>query len=121
MDELGSGTDPAEGSSLGCAVLERLSSQCKLTVATTHHAEIKELADEDPMFVNASMEFDPVSLKPTYRLLWGKSGESNALDIALSLGFDPLIVKEARQILQQERGNVCGPYAEQRCQLNALN
>lgn len=104
MDELGSGTDPTEGSSLGCAVLERLANQCKLTVATTHHAEIKELAEDNPMFVNASMEFDPVTLKPTYKLLWGKSGESNALDIALTLGFDPLVVKDARHILEEERG-----------------
>ncbi|GMH36521.1 hypothetical protein BSKO_04389 [Bryopsis sp. KO-2023] len=103
LDELGSGTDPCEGSALASVILTKLSQKSKLTLATTHHAEIKDMAELDPLFMNASMEFDKVNLKPTYKLLWGSAGQSNALDISEALGFDGLIVKEARKILQREQ------------------
>jgi hypothetical protein len=62
--------------------------QARLTLATTHHAELKRVAEEDGRYVNVSMAFDTASLRPSYRLVWGAAGASNALDIAQSLGFD---------------------------------
>lgn len=64
------------------------------------------MAEVNPGFINASMEFDLVSLKPTYRLLWGHAGESNALNIATTLGFDPLVVQGAKNILDEEQGRL---------------
>ena len=77
-----------------------LSQVAGLTVATTHHAEIKELADTHPLFMNASMEFNAATLKPTYRLIWESTGQSNALDVCAALNFDPAVVQEARQTLK---------------------
>ncbi|EFJ40148.1 hypothetical protein VOLCADRAFT_121755 [Volvox carteri f. nagariensis] len=88
LDEVGSGTDPLEGAALARAVLDRLAGQARLTLATTHHAELKRAAEEDGRYVNVSMAFDTASLRPTYRLCWGAAGASNALDIAEALGFD---------------------------------
>lgn len=68
--------------------LRRLRPQSRLTLATTHHAELKRVADEDARYVTVSMAFDTASLRPTYALLWGAAGASNALDIAETLGFD---------------------------------
>lgn len=101
LDEIGTGTDPTEGAALAAAVLTELSQNSGLTMATTHHAEIKELADSHPLFMNASMEFNTATLKPTYRLIWGSMGQSNALDICTALRFDPKVVEEAREILQK--------------------
>ncbi|KAL4458289.1 hypothetical protein ABPG75_013154 [Micractinium tetrahymenae] len=101
LDEVGSGTDPAEGAALAAALLERLQRQAALTYATTHHAELKELAGTAPGFVNASVEFDVASLRPTYRLLWGAAGESNALAVAQGLGFAPAVVAAAREVAQE--------------------
>ena len=70
--------------------------QAAFTFTTTHHAELKEEAESDPMFVNAAMEFDIVTLRPTYRLEWGALGASNALAVAESSGFDIGIVNAAR-------------------------
>lgn len=99
LDEVGSGTDPAEGAALGAAILERLAGASGLVVCTTHHSEVKELAAEDPRFVGAAAEFDAATLRPTYRLLWGESGESSALDIAGRLGFSRNVVEAARATL----------------------
>lgn len=101
LDEVGSGTDPVEGAALARAILERLADQSGLCLATTHHSEIKEIDKEDDRFVNASMEFDVSTLSPTYRLIWGQSGASNALDIASALGFDPSILREARSVAKE--------------------
>lgn len=96
---------------MGSAILQKLSEQCGLTLATTHHADIKRMAEINSDFVNASMEFDSVSLKPTYRLLWGHAGESNALHIAHTLGFDPAVVEDAKNILEEEQGEfICAEY-----------
>ncbi|GLC46171.1 hypothetical protein PLESTB_001197300 [Pleodorina starrii] len=100
LDEVGSGTDPLEGAALARAVLDRLAGQAHLTLATTHHAELKRAADEDPRFVNCSMAFDTATLRPTYVLCWGAAGASNALDIAEALGFDRSVVLEARGVAQ---------------------
>ncbi|MGB3767374.1 MAG: endonuclease MutS2, partial [Phormidesmis sp.] len=86
LDEVGAGTDPSEGSALAIALLKHLADHARLTVATTHYGELKSLKYEDDRFENASVEFDDVKLAPTYRLLWGIPGRSNALSIARRLG-----------------------------------
>jgi DNA mismatch repair protein MutS2 len=104
LDELGSGTNPLEGAALACALLEYFSkSRTALTYATSHHAEVKEMADRLPNFVNASVEFNYSTLKPTFKLIWGSAGESNALRVAQGLGFDPKIIKEAHDVADQLR------------------
>ena len=85
LDEVGAGTDPSEGSALAIALLKHLADNNRLTVATTHYGELKSLKYEDERFENASVEFDDVKLAPTYRLLWGIPGRSNALSIAKRL------------------------------------
>ena len=95
LDEVGAGTDPAEGSALAIALLQYLADHAQLTVATTHYGELKALKYQDERFENASVEFDDVSLSPTYRLLWGIPGRSNALRIARRLGLNPEVVDEA--------------------------
>ena len=96
LDEVGAGTDPAEGSALAIALLKYLSNHSQLTMASTHFGELKALKYEDHRFENASVEFDETTLSPTYRLLWGIPGRSNALSIALRLGLNPEIVAEAK-------------------------
>jgi DNA mismatch repair protein MutS2 len=98
IDELGSGTDPVEGAALGGAVLESLTRRGSLSVATTHLGALKELAAEVPGVVNASLQFDPVQLAPTYRLIKGIPGRSYGLSIArrLQLPEDVLENAEAR-------------------------
>jgi DNA mismatch repair protein MutS2 len=97
LDEVGAGTDPAEGSALAIALLEYLADRTLLTMASTHYGELKALKYQDERFENASVEFDEQSLQPTYRLLWGIPGRSNALTIARRLGLNPEIVDEAQQ------------------------
>lgn len=96
LDEVGAGTDPAEGSALAIALLKYLSEHALLTIATTHFGELKALKYQDDQFENASVEFDDVSLSPTYRLLWGIPGRSNALTIARRLGLNAEVVEQAQ-------------------------
>ncbi|MEG4806929.1 endonuclease MutS2 [Microcoleus sp. F8-D3] len=96
LDEVGAGTDPSEGSALAIALLKYLAQHSLLTVATTHFGELKALKYQDSRFENASVEFDDNSMQPTYRLLWGIPGRSNALTIAKRLGLLPEIVEEAQ-------------------------
>ncbi|MEG4233442.1 endonuclease MutS2 [Microcoleus sp. Pol11C3] len=96
LDEVGAGTDPSEGSALAIALLKYLAQHSLLTVATTHFGELKALKYQDSRFENASVEFDDNSMQPTYRLLWGIPGRSNALTIAKRLGLLPSIVDEAQ-------------------------
>jgi DNA mismatch repair protein MutS2 len=96
LDEVGAGTDPAEGSALAIALLQYLADHAQLTVATTHYGELKALKYQDEKFENASVEFDDVTLSPTYRLLWGIPGRSNALTIARRLGLKPEVVDQAQ-------------------------
>ncbi|PSB11787.1 endonuclease MutS2 [Pleurocapsa sp. CCALA 161] len=99
LDEVGAGTDPAEGSALAIALLKYLAEHGLLTIATTHYGELKALKYQDARFENASVEFDDSSLQPTYKLLWGIPGRSNALTIAQRLGLDPNIIEEAHSLV----------------------
>ncbi|MEL6439472.1 MAG: endonuclease MutS2 [Cyanobacteria bacterium J06621_8] len=99
LDEVGAGTDPAEGSALAIALLKHLAEHGLLTVATTHYGELKALKYQDARFENASVEFDDSTLQPTYRLLWGIPGRSNALTIAQRLGLERQIVESAQSLV----------------------
>jgi DNA mismatch repair protein MutS2 len=99
LDELGAGTDPVEGSALAQALLRYLLRQRVPTIATTHYSDVKILAHTTPGMTNASVEFDPVTLAPTYRLVLGTPGASNALAIAQRLGLEPAILEEARSLI----------------------
>ncbi|CEG27420.1 endonuclease MutS2 [Bacillus sp. B-jedd] len=102
LDELGSGTDPGEGMGLATAILEQLYAKGATLLATTHYSEIKEFADTHEGFMNGSMEFDLETLEPTYRLIIGRGGESQAFAIALKLGIHPKLIERAHQITYKE-------------------
>ena len=98
LDELGAGTDPAEGSALGLAILEELRRLGARVVVTTHHGSHKVYAANTPGVMNASVEFDPESLQPTYRLLAGRPGRSNALVVAERIGMPKRVIEAAAGI-----------------------
>ncbi|SET30266.1 MutS2 family protein [Natronincola peptidivorans] len=98
MDELGAGTDPAEGTGLAAAILETVYNKGATILATTHYSEIKSFAENHKGFKNGCMEFDIHSLKPLYKLHIGESGESNAFLIALRLGLNKGIIERAHEI-----------------------
>lgn len=99
LDEVGAGTNPLEGAALGMSLLESFAqSGTLLTIATTHHGELKTLKYSNHAFENACMEFDEMKLKPTYRILWGIPGRSNAINIAERLGMPDVIVHKAREL-----------------------
>ncbi|MDX1995061.1 MAG: endonuclease MutS2 [bacterium] len=102
LDEVGAGTDPAEGSALARAILETLVERRVTTMVTTHHPELKIWSVETPGARNASMEFDLETLAPTYRLIIGLPGRSNALAIASRLGLDGDIIERARNMVATE-------------------
>ena len=102
LDELGAGTDPAEGAALAVSIIEQLRIQGSLIMATTHYSEMKVFALETPGVMNASCEFDVESLRPTYKLSVGVPGKSNAFLISEKLGVPPRVIKRAQTHLTND-------------------
>lgn len=106
LDELGAGTDPAEGAALGRAIIESLLTRGTKLVATTHYGELKLLRYQTSGVQNAAVEFDLATLSPTYRLLMGVSGQSNAVAIAERLGLPEPLIQRARELLERRATDV---------------
>lgn len=102
LDELGAGTDPEEGAALARAILLHLLQRSITTLATSHYSELKVFAHNTPGVMNASVEFDPETLMPTYELTIGLPGRSNALAIARRLGLDPSVIEMAETMVRPE-------------------
>ncbi len=106
LDELGAGTDPTEGAALGRAILTYLLELDASAIATTHHGELKLFAHETEGVINASVEFDPETLAPTYRLQLGLPGRSNAIAIARRLGMPAQVLDDALARFSPEQASV---------------
>lgn len=127
IDEIGGGTDPSEGVALSASILQYLKDRVNLAVVTTHYADLSSMKEKDARFDNAAMEFSLETLQPTYRILWGCTGDSNALSIAQSIGFDRNIIDSAQKWVekfkpeqqQEQRGMLYRSLQEERNRLKA--
>ena len=106
LDELGAGTDPQEGAALAIAILDYISARGSTVVITSHYPELKAYAYNRPETINASMAFDVNSLKPTYKLLLGIPGRSNAFEVAQRLGLNNEIIAASKQLMSGESQSV---------------
>ncbi len=124
LDELGTSTDPAEGSALARAIIRYFLSKGTLTVATTHYSDLKAFAHATPGLENASLEFDPATLTPTYHLTVGIPGGSNAMATAARLGIPSEIIDDARSMLSagsRELDTVLSALMEEKQKAEAMN
>ncbi len=106
LDEIGAGTDPDYGASLGIAILDFFRDGGALVVATTHHQAVKRFASSSQFVQNASVSLDPSTLRPTYSLTMGEAGESSALEIAAQLGLPASVTAAARELLDEKQVQV---------------
>ncbi|MGE5391161.1 MAG: endonuclease MutS2 [Deltaproteobacteria bacterium] len=124
LDELGAGTDPVEGAALARVILEDMRKKKAKVVVTTHQSELKNYAFGHDRVQNACVEFDPVSLRPTYELSIGMPGQSNAMAIAARLGLKKELVNEARRLVpenEMEIGNMLRQLKESRTEYDNLS
>ncbi|HAZ96097.1 MAG TPA: endonuclease MutS2, partial [Treponema sp.] len=106
LDELGTGTDPLEGGAIAMAVLDSLLEKNSFVLVTTHHGVLKNYGFANSKCINASVEFNSESLRPTYKLLVGVSGESHAIDIALNSGLPQKVVEQAKSYISNQQADV---------------
>lgn len=124
LDELGAGTDPKEGAALAMAILDELGRKNAEVVITTHYPELKVYGFEHQQTINASMEFDVQTLRPTYKLLLGVPGQSNGIAIAKRLGIADQVIADAKSLIKddsQELNAMIGDLVEQRKQARERN
>ncbi|MGI5922002.1 MAG: endonuclease MutS2 [Syntrophomonadaceae bacterium] len=106
LDELGAGTDPSEGAALAAAILEELKKIRAKVVVTTHQSELKTFAYKNDRVENACVEFDPVTLMPSYELTIGMPGQSNAFQIASRLGLNNKLVQRAKELVPEQEAEI---------------
>ena len=106
LDEIGTGTDPAEGAAIATGMLMALRDKGAKVLATTHHGSLKVIADQSEKFQNASMEFDTNELKPTYRFNQGTPGSSYAFEVANRIGFDEKFIELSKQFLDTDKTKI---------------